>query len=144
LSDDLAATRKPQGLSRIQPDLPPSTAVSTTTTVYPTRERLSVHFSLSHARPDKTIRPIVRWFDSYWQAPGLKQDSALVATVSTVASAQQRRLPSPFSLIEVCVVKTIGVLALMGESTGTGCYRQRSHLSQFIFPPRALSLDSNR
>ena len=37
LSDDLAATRKPQGLSRIQPDLPPSTAVSTTTTVYSAR-----------------------------------------------------------------------------------------------------------
>jgi hypothetical protein len=144
LSDDLAATRKPQGLSRIQPDLPPSTSISTTTTVYSTRERLSVHFSLSHARPDKTIRPIVRWFDSYWQAPGLKQDSALVAAVSTIAPAQQRRLLSPFSLIEACVVKPIGALALRRESIGTDCYRQATSVAVYFSPESLVTRQQSR
>jgi hypothetical protein len=65
---------------------------------------------------------------------GLKQDPALAAAVSTIASVQQRRLSSPFSQIEAaCVVKPIKVLALKGESIGTSYYRQRPHLSQFVY-----------
>ena len=131
------ATGKPQGsgLYVKQDSAALSTAVSTTT-IYPARAlvgALLVEPCLC-GEGDQGHRQVIR---QRLASPRAQAQSNPFSRSFDHRICSTEALSSPFSLIGACVVKSIGVLALRGESIGTGCYRQHPHLSQFLCPRRA-------